>query len=243
MPGFILHLQGPMQSYADTGFGQLREAGLFPSRAAVLGIVAAAMGIPRADERLVRLHEAFDVHVAAARSGRVLKDYHTVETEATRPKTLTWRDYHHDSHFVACLETKDRQMSDQAQQALRRPVYSAFLGRRSCPPAVPLFPVAIQGDAFEFFREATVEASRALPFTGEQRWGPRVKSIAIYLDGHLREAPPAFAGAQLTYGSRRDRLLAPRRAYVSRPYSHLTWPLAGEGERSDEQRAYFDAIR
>src|SRR5690625_1409374 len=126
MKGFLLHLQGPMQSWADTGFGQIREAGPFPSRAAVLGIVAAALGIPRAGDRLVALHDTFRVHVATARDGETRKDYHTVETDPSRNKTLTWRDYHHDAHFVALVQLEsdtEETWIDQAVAALRRPKY------------------------------------------------------------------------------------------------------------------------
>src|SRR5690606_38750887 len=131
MTGFLLHLYGPMQSWADTGFGQLREAGEFPSRAAVLGLVAAAMGLPRADERLLDLHEALRVHAATVRPGRILRDFHTVETREGKPRTLTSRDYHHDAHFVALVEGKEGTLAE-AEAALRRPHYGTFLGRRSC---------------------------------------------------------------------------------------------------------------
>lgn len=234
-----------MQSWADRGFGPLREAGEFPSRAAVLGIVAAAMGIARADERLVKLHEAFRVHVAAARPGRVLKDYHSVGAEDWRAKTLTWRDYHHDAHFVALVESDDGARAAEAEAALERPVYVGFLGRRSCPPAVPLVPEPARDGAFEALINAAALARRELP-TGERRWGRRrlPPDLHVYLDGHLERhelpAPLDRQGGLVHHDVRRDRLVAPRRAYVNRPYTrvsvHVPEPLT-----DDPHEAYFDA--
>ncbi|MEM1115562.1 MAG: type I-E CRISPR-associated protein Cas5/CasD [Bacteroidota bacterium] len=223
MPGFFLHLAGPMQSWADTGFGQLRGTGLFPSRAGVLGIVAAAHGIPRNDPALVALHSAFRVHVATAQPGHVLRDFHTVETVEGKAPTLTQREYHHDAHFVALVESDDAEAVERAADALRRPVYPPFLGRRSCPPALPLLP--LEGNAsLVGLAQAALGARGEFPVLGErrsQRMGLRKAAVPLYLDGHFDTAPAPFSAAPVSYGTRRDRLSAPRRAYVDRPYTRV----------------------
>ncbi len=223
MTGFLLHLYGPMQSWADTGFGQLREAGEFPSRAAVLGIVAAAMGIPRADDRLLSLHEALNVHVATLRPGRVLRDFHTVETREGKPRTLTSRDYHHDAHFVA-LVMGDEDLLVEAEAALRRPVYGTFLGRRSCPPALPLQPEPIEGDPYVALAEAARTSLAEFP-RGDTTWRRRRRAgtLTVWLDGHLTRAelPEVFREASVSHGARRARLVGARRAYASAPFTRL----------------------
>ena len=123
MTALILHLRGAMQSYPDDGFGQIRNAGLFPTRSAVLGIVAAALGVPRYDPRLVKLHDAFKVHAAVVRPGSVRTDYHVVETGAAN-RTQTYRDYHHEAWYVALLEArtpKNAPAVEEARRALTRP--------------------------------------------------------------------------------------------------------------------------
>lgn len=225
MPGFLLHLAGPMQSWADTGFGQLRGAGAFPSRAAVLGVVAAAEGVPRGDARLVALHDVFRVHVATVRPGQVFRDFHTVETKPGENRTLTSRDYHHDAHFVALVEGDDADEVGQAVAALRAPTFTSFLGRRSCPPAVPLLPFPAENGIASLV-EAATEARQDVPVTGERRQ-PRPRGadapVTVYLDGPLDLLPPVFAGARhtATYGTRRDRLVAPRRSYADRPFTQV----------------------
>jgi len=224
MNGFLLHLYGPMQSWADTGFGQLREAGEFPSRAAVLGLVAAAMGIPRADDRLLRLHEALRSHAATVRPGRVLRDFHTVETREGKPRTLTSRDYRHDAHFVALVEG-DGPLVGEAADALRRPVFGTFLGRRSCPPALPLIPEPVEGDPFEALRAATLDTAHDFPRgDGTRRRGRPADALTVWLDGHFdgSDLPAPFRDAEsLTHGTRRARLVGPRRAYAAAPFTRL----------------------
>lgn len=245
MPGFLLHLYGPMQSWADTGFGQLREAGEFPGRAAVLGLVAAAQGIPRADDRLLDLHAALRVHAATVRPGRVLRDFHTVETREGKPRTLTSRDYHHDAHFVVLVEGEAGAVAG-AEQALHRPVYTAFLGRRSCPPALPLLPEPAGDDPFAALRKAAQTTARAFP-RDDRTWrrGRAADTIMIWLDGYFERdgLPPALADARsVTQGTRRGRLIGPRRAYAAAPFTRLRLPIP-ELSSNDEHQSYFDALR
>ncbi len=243
MTGFLLHLYGPMQSWADTGFGQLREAGEFPSRAAVLGIAAAAMGIPRADNRLLDLHEALRIHVATIRPGRVLRDFHTVETREGKPRTLTSRDYHHDAHFVALVEG-DPAMLAEAEAALRRPVYGTFLGRRSCPPALPLIPQPIEDDPFAALRDTAFDTARAFPH-GDSTWrrGRADRVLTVWLDGHLTaaELPAAFAGVPVSHGTRRTRLVGPRRAYAATPFTRLRLDRPAPAPSASGHDSFFHA--
>jgi len=244
MPGFLLHLYGPMQSWADTGFGQLREAGEFPGRAAVLGLVAAAEGIPRADDRLLGLHTALRVHAATVRSGRVLRDFHTVETRAGKPRTLTSRDYHHDAHFVVLVEGGADAVA-AAERALQRPVYATFLGRRSCPPALPLLPEPAGEDPFAALCAAARATARAFPRDDASWRRGRVDDrLTVWLDGYFDPArlPGALAGAASpTYGTRRTNLIGPRRAYAAAPFTRLHLPVS-DSSSNNEHQAYFDAL-
>lgn len=231
MTGFLLHLYGPMQSWADTGFGQLREAGEFPSRAAVLGIIAAAMGIPRSDERLLDLYGTLRVDLATIRPGRVLRDFHTVEVRKGGNRTLTSRDYHHDAHFVA-LVTGEAGMLDQAGAALRRPVFGTFLGRRSCPPALPLRPQLVDRDPYSALIDATRATAEQFPH-GDKTWrrGRAADMLTVWLDGHIpwEKLPDSLRSAtSVTHGTRRARLIGTRRAYASAPFTRLRLDASGD---------------
>jgi len=242
MDGFILHLYGPMQSWADTGFGQLREAGEFPSRSAVIGMIAAAMGIPRGDQRLVDVHDSLQTHVASIRQGRVMRDFHTVETRVGSSRTLTSRDYRHDAHFVV-LVTGVASVVQEAFCGLSEPCYGMFLGRRSCPPALPLTPEEVNGDIFQSLVDAAFSTADEFP-KGDGTWRRRIrpKHVQIWLDGHYdtESLPGALSNASLVaYGSRRTRLKGPRRAYAGCVFTHVVIPLGTETTNHD---AYFHAL-
>lgn len=208
MSGFLLHLKGPMQSYGDTGFGPLREAGAFPSRSAVLGIVAAAQGLRRNDEKLLRLHRALRVHVLTLKHGQVHVDYHTVEPNGPGQGTVqTYRGYHHDAHFIACVEG-DPNVVEQAQAALQQPTFTLYLGRRSCPPSRPLLPLSMSHEQPVHALLAEAEASRDV--------GRRRTPFDLYLEG--QHEPDGLH--VIAHGYRRDLLQALPRHYVNRPYTH-----------------------
>ena len=244
MTGFLLHLYGPMQSWADTGFGQLRESGEFPSRAAVLGIVAAALGIGRADDRLLGLHAGLRSHVATRRPGRVLRDFHTVETREGKSRTLTSRDYHHDAHFVALLEG-DPAVLAEAEAALRRPVYGTFLGRRSCPPALPLLPEPVEGDPFAALRDAAIDTARSFP-RGDKTWrrSRPAGALTVWLDGHFSasQLPAAFGGASVSHGTRRARLIGPRRAFAAAPFTRLRLDRPNPAASASDHETFFHDV-
>lgn len=246
MNGFILHLQGPMMSYADTGFGQLREQGAAPSRSAVIGIIAAGMGIERGNQRLLDLHQGLRVHTACALPGALLTDYHTVltagykdydETQLRREgaegnPTLTWRSYHLDAHFTALVESSDETLIAQCRAALMDPVFIAYLGRRSCVPTIPLRPEPVVGDSIEAALQNSVRTAR----------NRRKKSIG-YLPKGLTEFDAYLDTAEdvsssklrlVARGWRRDLLVAMPRFYVNRPVGHYRGALPTEADQSHQ---------
>lgn len=229
MNGFILHLQGPMMSYADTGFGQLREQGIAPSRSAVIGIIAAGMGIERGDSALLDLHQGLRVHTACALPGALLTDYHTVltagykdydETQLRREgaegnPTLTWRSYHLDAHFTALVESSDAALIAQCRAALIDPVFIAYLGRRSCVPTIPLRPEPVEGDSIEEALQGSVQTARN---RRQQSVGYLPKDLTGF-DAYL-DTVSSDALTLVARGWRRDLLVAMPRFYVNRPVGH-----------------------
>ncbi len=240
MSGFILHLQGAMMSYGDTGFGQLRDAGAFPSRSAVLGILAAALGIDRGGERLLELHRELRVHVATVQPGTISVDYHTVkpagyedhavglfrQTPAGINSVQTYREYHNDAHFVSLVEGGDVSLVDECRHALADPVYTAFLGRRGCPPSTPLRAEDASSDnPVEALTSGVVAGLKRRHRTAPHRVRHlRIDSAIAYLDGDFDGGFDARMRVLLR-GSRRDLLMALPRSYINRPVTHVSIPI------------------
>lgn len=257
MNGFVLHLQGPMMSFADRGFGQLREEGEFPSRSAVIGIIAAALGLERGSERLLELHAGLRVHTARVKSGAVLVDYHTVLTAgyseydsahirregAEGNPTLTWRSYHSDGHFVAFVESENEGLIEECWEALHAPIFTAYLGRRSCPPSTPLLPNHVEGNTLvQVLHDAVRDGDKKR--SGQNYRHPQLTEFTAWLDGKFKKDDPntqcdegnSHISAE---GFRRDLLTALPRSYVNRPVTHVRVALPAQPSTTNQE--FYDA--
>ena len=138
MATLLLRLAAPLQAWgADSKF-ETRKTNREPTKSGVIGLLAAALGLRR-DEReaLARLTQLrFGVRVE--REGQLLVDYHIAKTQDQKTSYVTYRHYLQDAVFLAGIESEDTALLQQLQQALAHPVYPLFLGRRSCPPTLPL---------------------------------------------------------------------------------------------------------
>lgn len=128
-------------------------------------------------------------------------DYHTVKdarvdyTGLKKHDTIqTWREYLHDAEFtVALWNNLDPSLSlDKLEEALRRPNFTPYLGRRSCPLTRPLFEARFEStDVLEAFKKIS-------PLGGtiysEEKIGDRMKRVR---DVPLIHQPRQFAGRNL----------------------------------------------
>ena len=257
MNGFILHLQGPMMSFGDTGFGQLRPAGEFPSRSAVLGIIAAALGLERGSSRLLELHREIRIHVATVAAGTTSIDYHTVSAAGyaeydpvrlrrtgiagTNP-VLTDRTYHLDAHFVALVESGNEAMIDECRRALENPVFTGYLGRRSCPPATPLRPIEPVVTTVRGALAESVITAHEIRRKARRGWDrPTLQFIDLYLDGELPHEESGHHWMPMVRSFRRDLLTALPRSYVNRPVIHERATLDAIPPSLTTEEAFNDA--
>jgi CRISPR system Cascade subunit CasD len=155
----IFRLYGPLAAWGDIAVGEIRPSAAYPPKSAVLGLVAAAMGIRREEESAHRaLFRGYGFGVKIISMGTLLQDYHTTQAPPARrnvvyatrkeelaaPKLgtiLSTREYRCDALCVAALwsrtEPPPHSLTDMAN-ALNRPKFVLYLGRKSCPPALPL---------------------------------------------------------------------------------------------------------
>ena len=138
MATLLLRLAAPLQAWgADSKF-ETRKTGREPTKSGVIGLLAAALGLRR-DEReaLLRL-TGLRFGVRVEREGQLLVDYHTAKTQDEKTSYVTYRHYLQDAVFLAGIESTDTALLQQLQQALLHPVFPLYLGRRCCPPTLPL---------------------------------------------------------------------------------------------------------
>jgi CRISPR system Cascade subunit CasD len=136
-------LHGPLQAWGGPVVGDDRPTLPFPTRSGVLGLVAACMGIPRRDlERLALLARGARVHVRVDSPGTPLVDDQTIQenpnASPTRQTIQSKRTYLCDASFVAVVVPGDGVGISEIGEALVRPTFAPFLGRRTCVPSSPL---------------------------------------------------------------------------------------------------------
>ncbi|VTX74985.1 CRISPR system Cascade subunit CasD [uncultured Actinomyces sp.] len=151
----VLRLAGPMQSWGlDSRFTR-RSTEAFPTKSALVGLLGAAQGRRRSDpiEDLAEL----SVAVRVDQPGQLLHDFHTAHRGDTS-MPLSHRFYRADAAFGAFIEGPD-DMIDALAKAIVRPVFPLYLGRRSCPPTLPLRLAVREGKAWDAVRETPWMAS------------------------------------------------------------------------------------
>lgn len=127
----LLLLRGPMQSWGHDSRYMVRETGPHPTKSGVIGLLAAAEGRRRSDpiEDLAGLR--FGVRVD--QPGTVQKDFQTAfDWRTGKSMPLINRYYLADAVFVAGIEAP-RQLLEGLSEALHKPRFPLYLGRRSCP--------------------------------------------------------------------------------------------------------------
>ena len=164
METLIFQLQAPLSSWGEVAVGEYRPSAEYPSQSALQGLLGAALGIARGDDvAQIALRTGYRLAVGVLSQGRLLRDYHTAQVpsrtdlkkrpHATRrdelslPKPdlntiLSSRDYRQDAAALVAVQTLVNAPYSLAHltEALKKPKFVLYLGRKSCPVAVPLHP-------------------------------------------------------------------------------------------------------
>ena len=167
MPALAFYIDAPMQAWGLSSRFQHRETNAFPTKSALVGMVAAAMGINKHDaDEYEHLSPLVDLRLTVVRlpkpNPRVdvsrLSDFHTVgggydKNRSLREKmsipkkasgapfgtVITHRSYLTDASFAAIFEGGTETL-ERVHAALLNPVWGIWFGRKTCLPASPLTP-------------------------------------------------------------------------------------------------------
>jgi CRISPR system Cascade subunit CasD len=155
----LLRLEGPLQAWGDVALDPRRPTRDFPSRSALAGLLANALGWQHVHgERITALQDALRYAVREDRQPRRIIDYQTADLgrigktgwtrwgieerggSAAEGTQLLWKQYLADGSFLVALALTAAApvVLDELENALRRPARPLFLGRKGCPPALPL---------------------------------------------------------------------------------------------------------
>ena len=147
MTALLLRLAGPLQSWGTSSRFTRRATDLVPSKSGIVGLLAAAKGLRRTDPLEDLLHLTLAVRTEQA--GRLERDFQTAARQGERtPISVSTRHYLADAVFLAAVQG-DIALLEALREALRRPHFPLFLGRRSCPPVGRLDHGIREGTAVE----------------------------------------------------------------------------------------------
>lgn len=235
MQFLVFQLYGPMAAWGDIAVGEHRPTYGHPSKSAIIGLVAAALGLRREQEQSHNeLANALGFGVQVNSAGELLRDYHTVQVPPMRRGVsyytrkdslsslklhtiLSQKDYRMNAFYLVALWEKEKTCSvdlDSVLDALKKPRLTLYLGRKSCPLSLPLAPriasVSTLGDAFTAYRE-TQALPDGLPAGGQ---------IHSYWEDLTTEQSGLRADMET---SRRDQILSRKRwQFTNRTeYVHL----------------------
>jgi CRISPR system Cascade subunit CasD len=180
----VFQLQGPMASWGEPAPGEVRHTHPLPSRSALLGLLAAALGIRRDEEqRLAEFNRHYQFLVCANEKSHWMRDYHTVqvpkESRKTRyftrrdelrrdplllQTTLSRRDFYCDGYWLVVVSMTEGAPYPLTalQQALKQPLFPLCLGRKSHPLALPLWPHCFSGEIGAVLKQARNHYRQAL---------------------------------------------------------------------------------
>lgn len=181
----VMRLYGPMVSWGEIAVGEIRGSSTRPSRSALIGLLSAALGVTRDDQvTLERMVAAYRFAVRVDRQGTLIRDFHTWQTPK-RKRGVTWgtrkeelaaetintgisrREYCCDAMYVVCIwsvvDTPPFTL-EEIKDAVARPRFVLYLGRKSCPPSLPIDVQIVRsaGSVGQVFDEFVQEAPKGL---------------------------------------------------------------------------------
>ena len=209
MPRYlILRLDGPMQAWGTHTYEDFRPSNLYPTRSGLLGLLAACLGIERADhagQAALAASVEFSVRVDTAaprigdqppmrKTGVKLPGFHTVmdarkvDGKANKFPVVSRREYLFDAAFSVAVGAKsDATFTlDVIADALRRPLYTPTLGRRACPPTRPVFDGEVEAaDGVAALQK--ISGSGVLIYSESQASDQPLRLRDVPLHGHKRQ--------------------------------------------------------
>jgi CRISPR system Cascade subunit CasD len=222
---FLLH--APLAAMGGVAVGERRAGFDRPGKSAIIGLIAAALGLDRSDEAAhAALGDGYGLGLGEIASGRLLFDYHATQTPPKRKgrhfttrqaelavddlgTILSLREYRTDPAYLIVLWPRGvlRWSLGQMAEALKCPHFVLYFGRKACPLGVPLDPRVVEA---ENARSAmTIYLAGRTPAQAEFLRNLRLDSSPSVLALHLDGTSDRSNAMRIEH--RRDRLESRRR--------------------------------
>lgn len=139
----LLKFSGPLQSWGTNSHFETRYTDTYPSKSAVIGMIAAGLGLSRNDNDGIARLNNLSYAVRIDQPGQMMRDYHTANKYKKNGdferNYVTSRFYLEDAVFLVALSCDSEKLIDDIKTSVTNPYFSLFLGRRSLPPTADIF--------------------------------------------------------------------------------------------------------
>lgn len=107
MTTILLKLAGPLQSYGVDSHFETRQTQRYPSKSAMIGIIAASLGLHRDQDDEIQVLNQLDFVVRIDQPGELLRDFHTahaIKKDGKPNRTyVSHRYYLQDAIFIIAI--------------------------------------------------------------------------------------------------------------------------------------------
>lgn len=229
----LLKFASPLQSWGSDSDFETRYTDFYPSKSAVIGLIAGCFGYARDDERISDFN-SLDFAVRIDQKGKLLNDYQIAKRYKKKDGSLertyvTNRYYLEDAVFVVAIGGDDLEI-EKISQALKNPYFQPFLGRRSVPPNADFF-IGIEN-------HGVIDCLKNLEWQAADWYKKKNNhSLEIYADGNLLEGP--------VFKYKRDKVVSfsqKNREFGIRPEKRIFIKNGFKNENLLEEHDAFDAF-
>ena len=158
-----LTFSGVLQYFSDTDSSTIKSTyntALHPTKTAIIGLIASALGYNRNDPRSAELANSVDIKYSIIKNPTILTDFQTVRPLKSQSRYMN--KFYKNTKFdtFSKLNDSDKSIIKRVQylqdaefdvyvggndellntifKAIQNPVYTLFIGKRSCVPNKPI---------------------------------------------------------------------------------------------------------
>ena len=197
MKTILLKFAGPLQSWGTSSHFETRHTDFYPSKSAVIGMIAASLGYRRNEDEKIRKLNELDFAVRVDQQGNLLRDWHNAKSDKRKDPYTTNRYYLEDAVFVVAISHQNYAFIQMIEDGLRSPYFQPFMGRRACPLPVDFIVQVTNDSALDSLKQLDWQA--VTWYMKRQSTDDRI-SLEIYTDSYLT--------GKESYQLRQDKVLS-----------------------------------
>lgn len=180
----LLKFSGPLQSWGTVSDFETRHTDLYPSKSAILGLIAGSLGYRRHEDKKIQELNELDFAIRIDQKGSLLRDYQTAKSYKPNGDILrtyvTNRYYIEDGVFAVALGHDNNEFIENISYAVQRPYFQSYMGRRALPLTSDFYLGLVDDDVISALENLQWQAS-----DWYKKRNNEIDSLTIYSDSKV----------------------------------------------------------